>query len=214
MKRRVLSVLLALLTLLSLCVPALAAAGPADEPAPIARTVSPSTPSAAVRKAAQTVFDEYYDAYYNGRTTANTEDVMFWHEIYTPFGECKDFWYTFYDLDKNGSAELFIGALPDGSDCSIVDAYEFVGGRAVKLYPGGAPGYKELMTPLSDGRFRVDAARMNYYTLRIYQLSKNGQAAKLVSGYGWDTMADTYSDIVTAPRSSGSPAGRSSSAPA
>ena len=193
MKKRILSMLLALLTLFSLCVPALAAAGPADEPAPIARTVSPSTPSAAVRKAAQTVFDEYYDAYYNGRVVERLRDVMAMNDYYGG----RDYWYTFYDLDKNGSAELFICSALSGGEYDIVDMYEFVGGKAVRTFEADELGYRTYMLLLSDGRFKLDYVAMGNGSVAYYQLSKNGKLAKLVGGYLVDFAHKTYSDIIT-----------------
>ena len=193
MKKRILSMLLALLTLFSLCVPALAAAGPADEPAPIARTVSPSTPSAAVRKAAQTVFDEYYDAYYNGRVVDRLADVMHMNDM----AGGQDYWYTFYDLDKNGSAELFVCSSLRGGEYAIVDMYEFVGGKAVRAFEDGSLGYRTTMTLLSDGRFKLDYVWMTYGTVGYYKLAKNGKPAKLVAGYEVDFVHNTYTDSVT-----------------
>ena len=124
--------------------------------------------------------------------TAATMDEETFNVVYDNGNDCSSInaWsareeplsYTLYDVDKNGTPELFVGS---GEYYNIIDFYLLNGDRTVKPFEN--IGYRSGLSVLTDGSLVFSGSNgMASGSTTIYSISADGSGLELMTNYYFD----------------------------
>ena len=172
---------------------------PTEQEATVPETTLETVPAIAAKEAYQGITAEYQGvlgvdstAFLNARETYFNGDhraVQYYHMYHG-----SNFYYAYFDIDKNGVDELLIGSGPEGY-VSIVDLYGFDGAQAVQLIDEPTLGDRSQLTLMEDGSLYLygsGGAAAGSHTL--WRIDGSGSALDTVFEYSFD-FNDGYDGI-------------------
>ena len=124
----------------------------------------------AIGKMSAEVYQEQASSYYN----TNHGAMQRYHEQHD--GE---FYYTYFDIDQNGTAELLIG-YGDETYAMVVDGYAFDGEKAVKIIQEDG-GWVEECLLFQDGSYAVMGSNEEAFPfVYVRQLAEDGYSVETI----------------------------------